>query len=66
MTVFETRGSNGHLDDDDGRVGVAEACNLSVWVLLSQHPQRVANSNTERCAILPFFHLLFVLSTFPR
>lgn len=23
MTVFETRGSNGHLDNDDGRAGEA-------------------------------------------
>ncbi len=54
MTVFETRGSNGHLDNDDGRVGEAAraregggACQrgFTSLALLSQRQSQSGNGN---------------------
>ena len=65
MTVFETRGSNGHLDNDDGCVGeapkVVEAdCSLSAWADLVRSPaptsaweRNQVNSKTRDCSYFP-------------
>lgn len=72
MTVFETRGSNGHLDNDHICVGettrVLEAeHNLSVWAHLACSPVPV--SDRERKLVnsknLFFSLLFFFLSPFP-